>query len=115
MNSTTSKNGRYQSTMRPSDVRNVIDTEVANMMGDKREHGAATLFPDNYLKPAGDHINLSSAPESSGLFTKSLGFLNKKLGILQGDSKVPVTMPKNSRAKMPQGDINKKARDAIID
>ena len=37
LNSTNSKNnGRYQSTLRPSDVRNIIDTDMANMMADKR-------------------------------------------------------------------------------
>ena len=79
-------------------------------MADKRYKPSP--FPNNYKKPV-DQSN-SQAQDSSSLFTKSMGFLNKKLGILSND-KMPATMPKNSRAKMPTGDINKKARDAIVD
>ena len=82
------------------------------MMGD-RSRVRGQQFPNNYTRPA-DQNNISQ-PESSSIFTKSIGFLNKKLGILQAENKMPATMPKNSRAKMPQGDINKKARDVIID
>lgn len=90
---------------------------MANIMGDKR-NSAVPKIPFGYArgqKGGPDVLGSQITPESSGLFSKSIGFLNNKLGILQGDSRVPTTMPKNSRAKMPQGDINKKARDAIID
>jgi hypothetical protein len=83
---------------------------MAHMMGDRRLKPSP--FPQNYKKPA-DGSN-SQLNDTSSMFTKSLGFLNKKLGIL-GDSRQPATMPKNSRAKMPTGDINRKARDAIVD
>ena len=111
MNTSASKQTRYQSNLRPADVANAIDPDMAHMMGDRRSKPSP--FPQNYKKPA--DASTSQIQDSASMFTKSIGFLNQKLGILQGDKTIPSTMPKNSRAKMPTGDINKKARDAIVD
>ena len=85
-----------------------MDTEVMHLMA--RKQGLKT--PSKPSRQSKKSVE-SKAPES-GLLSRSIQFLNQKLGIASAEEKAPQSKPR-TRAKLPADDISKPARDAIVD
>lgn len=59
----------------------------------------------------------TTAPKAQekGLLSRSVNFLTQQIGGKTADEQAPQNVPRSTRAKIPQEDISKRARDAVVD
>lgn len=53
--------------------------------------------------------------EEPGLLGRSIKFLGEQIGLQTADDQAPQNVPRSTRAKLPQENISKRARDAVVD